>query len=93
MGFCTSPDTIIPAVTGFKSVSLQFPVGYALKDFQYAADVMDIGHVDPKVLISSVVTLDQLPATFDKLRGANNEIKVQVAPAGETQALPQRRFP
>jgi (R,R)-butanediol dehydrogenase/meso-butanediol dehydrogenase/diacetyl reductase len=81
MGFCTSPDTIIPAVTGFKGVSLQFPVGYALKDFQYAADVMDNGHVDPKVLISSVVTLDQLPATFDKLRGANNETKVQVAPA------------
>jgi len=80
MGFCTSPDTIIPAVAGFKGVSLQFPVGYSLKDFQYAADVMDNGHVDPKILISSVVPLDQLPATFDKLRGANNETKVQVVP-------------
>ncbi len=81
MGFCTSPDQIIPAVAGFKGVSLQFPVGYALKDFQHAADVMGSGHVDPKILISSVVTLDQLPATFDKLRGENNETKVQVAPS------------
>ncbi|MFT3928798.1 MAG: alcohol dehydrogenase catalytic domain-containing protein [Spongiibacteraceae bacterium] len=80
MGFCTSPDTVVPAVAGFKGVSLQFPVGYSLKDFQYVADVMDKGHIDPKILISSVITLDQLPNVFDQLRGPNNETKVQVAP-------------
>lgn len=42
---------------------------------------MDAGHVDPKILISSVVTLDDLPTTFARLRGPNNEIKVHVAPA------------
>lgn len=80
MGFCTSPDAIVPAVAGYKGVSLIFPVGYSLKDFQYVADVMDKGHIDPKVLISSVVSLDQLPATFDQLRGPNSETKVQVTP-------------
>jgi threonine dehydrogenase-like Zn-dependent dehydrogenase len=41
---------------------------------------MDAGHVDPKMLISSVVTLDELPTVFEQLRGPNNETKVQVAP-------------
>jgi L-iditol 2-dehydrogenase len=81
MGFCTSPDQVVPAVAGYKGISLQFPVGYSLKDFHYVADVMDAGHVDPKMLISSVITLDELPATFEQLRGPNNETKVQVSPA------------
>jgi (R,R)-butanediol dehydrogenase/meso-butanediol dehydrogenase/diacetyl reductase len=82
LGFCTEPDPIQPAVAGFKGVSLQFPVGYSLKDFQYVADVMDNGHVDPKMLISSVVALDDLPITFERLRGPNTDTKVQVSPAG-----------
>ena len=80
MGFCTSPDQLVPAMAGFKGVSLQFPVGYSLKDFQYVADVMDAGHIDPKLLISSVVSLSDLPATFQRLRSPNEETKVQVTP-------------
>jgi L-iditol 2-dehydrogenase len=80
MGFCTAQDLLVPAVAGFKGVSLQFPVGYSLQDFHYVADVMDAGHVDPKVLISSVVALDALPTVFERLRSPNNETKVQVSP-------------
>jgi (R,R)-butanediol dehydrogenase/meso-butanediol dehydrogenase/diacetyl reductase len=80
MGFCTSPDQVVPAVAGYKGVSLQFPVGYSLKDFRYVADAMDKGHIDPKLLISSVISLDELPTVFDRLRGPNNETKVHVSP-------------
>lgn len=79
MGFCTSPDPFIPAMAGMKGVVLKFPVGYALRDFHYVADEMDKGHIDPKILISCVVNLDDLPATFDLLRGPNSETKVQVS--------------
>ncbi len=78
MGFCTSPDPFLPAMAGMKGVSLQFPVGYSMTDFHYVADVMDKGHVDPKILISSQVSLNDLPAAFDKLRGPNSETKVHV---------------
>jgi (R,R)-butanediol dehydrogenase/meso-butanediol dehydrogenase/diacetyl reductase len=81
MGFCTAPEQLVPALAGFKGVSLQFPVGYSLKDFHYVADVMDAGHVDPRMLISSVITLDDLPTVFERLRLPNSETKVQVAPA------------
>jgi (R,R)-butanediol dehydrogenase/meso-butanediol dehydrogenase/diacetyl reductase len=82
MGFCTEPDPILPAMAGMKGVSLQFPVGYSLKDFQYVADVMDAGHADPKMLISSIVSLDELPATIEQLRGPNTDTKIQVSLVG-----------
>jgi (R,R)-butanediol dehydrogenase/meso-butanediol dehydrogenase/diacetyl reductase len=82
MGFCTTPDAIVPAVAGYKGVRLSFPVGYTLRDFQYVADTMLAGHVDPKVIISSVISLDALPAVFESLRSPNNETKVHLSLTG-----------
>jgi threonine dehydrogenase-like Zn-dependent dehydrogenase len=79
LGFCIEPDTIMPAMAALKAVKLSFPVGYALRDFQYSADTMHAGRVDPARMISSTVSLDQLPDTFEMLRGANTETKVHVA--------------
>lgn len=82
LGFCTEPDTLTPAMAGFKGVSLQFPVGYSLREFEYVAAVMDKGHIDPAMLVTSVISIDDLPATFDRLRAANTETKVQLRLAG-----------
>jgi (R,R)-butanediol dehydrogenase/meso-butanediol dehydrogenase/diacetyl reductase len=82
LGFCTAPDTIIPAIAGAKALRLSFPVGYALRDFHYAADMMLAGRADPKKMITKVISLDDLPATFEMLRGPNTETKVQVSMAG-----------
>jgi len=79
MGFCTSPDAVVPAVAAYKGVRLSFPVGYTLRDFEHAADVMLAGHPDPKSMITSVVSLDELPTAFEALRQPNRETKVQVA--------------
>ena len=77
-GFCTSPDPIIPALVAMKAARLSFPVGYALRDFEHAADLLDSGHVDPKIIISSTIGLGELPTAFEALRGPNNETKVHV---------------
>ena len=82
LGFCTAPDPILPALAGMKAVSLQFPVGYTLEEFRYIVDVMDAGHADPKHMITSVISLDELPGVFEDLRGPNQETKVHVAPEG-----------
>jgi len=78
LGFCTSPDPVIPAIGSYKCISLQFAVGYSMKEFLYIADQMDKGHVDPKAIISRDIPLTELPAMFDELRGPNNETKVHV---------------
>lgn len=80
LGFCTAPDPFVPAMAAMKGAALKFPVGYTLYDFEEAAREMDRGHADPKALVTSVVSLDETPATFDRLRGANAETKVHVAP-------------
>lgn len=82
LGFCTTPDTFIPAMAGNKCATLRFSIGYTIRDFEYAADVMDSGHADPKMLITSVVPLIDLPDKFESLRGPNNDTKVHVLISG-----------
>ncbi|HMK85851.1 MAG TPA: alcohol dehydrogenase catalytic domain-containing protein [Steroidobacteraceae bacterium] len=82
LGFCTSPDTLVPALAAYKGVRLSFPVGYSLRDFEFVADTLLAGRADPKRLISSVVSLDELPGALEALRGPNTETKVQVSLAG-----------
>jgi (R,R)-butanediol dehydrogenase/meso-butanediol dehydrogenase/diacetyl reductase len=82
-GFCMSPDQITPSQASFKAVTLQFPAGYSVNDFRYVAHAMKAGHVDPAMMISSVVPLDAFPEMFGRLLGPNDETKVQVAPVSD----------
>ncbi|MFT4025437.1 MAG: alcohol dehydrogenase catalytic domain-containing protein [Novosphingobium sp.] len=84
LGFCTHPDPVMPAMGSYKCVTLQFLVGYEMRDFLYIADQMDrdhlvgAGHADPKAIITNEIPLIGLPAMMDTLRGSNNETKVHV---------------
>lgn len=80
LGFCTHADPVMPALGAYKCVTLQFLVGYTMKDFRYVADQLDSGHADPQATVTSTVPLVDLPATIDLLRGANTETKVHVQP-------------
>ena len=37
LGFCTSPDPVIPGVASYKCAAMQFAVGYSMKEFIYIA--------------------------------------------------------
>jgi threonine dehydrogenase-like Zn-dependent dehydrogenase len=78
LGFCTTPDPLIPGMASYKCASIQFAVGYGMKEFLYIADQMDKGHVDPKAIVTNEVPLLDLPATMARLRGPNDETKVHV---------------
>lgn len=78
LGFCTAPDTLIPALASYKCASIQFLVGYSMKEFLYIADQMDKGHADPKAIISNTISLSELPEMMQHLRGPNEETKVHV---------------
>ena len=83
LGFCTTPDPIIPGMASYKCASIQFAVGYSMKEFIYIADQMDKGHADPKAIITNVISLPDLPAMMATLRGSNDETKVHVHPWAE----------
>lgn len=78
LGFCTSPDPVMPAMASYKCVSIQFAVGYTMKEFIYIADQMDKGHADPKAIVTNNIGLEDLPGMFARLRGPNEETKVHV---------------
>lgn len=81
LGFCTHPDPMMPAMASYKCVTLQFLVGYTMREFLYIADHMDKGHADPKAIITNDIPLIDLPAMMETLRMKNEETKVHVHPA------------
>lgn len=80
LGFCTHADPVMPAMAAYKCVTMQFLVGYTMRDFLYIADQMDKGHTDPKAIITGEAPLADLPAVFEKLRAPNNETKIHIRP-------------
>jgi (R,R)-butanediol dehydrogenase/meso-butanediol dehydrogenase/diacetyl reductase len=79
MGFCTAPDAVIPSTASFKQARIAFPLTYSPGEFEYVANMIDSGHVDPAVMVTSVAPLDQLPAVLEALRLPNSETKVQIS--------------
>ena len=79
LGLSRLPEPIDAISAGMKDLTLKFPVGYSRADFEHVAETMLHGHVDPKCMISSVVSLDGLPAMFAQLLGSHGETKVQIA--------------
>ncbi len=81
LGFCTKPDGVIPAITTFKQITLVFSMAYSVAEFRFALDAFDRGHVEPRQMVSSVIALDDVPDTIERMRaGYASEIKVQARP-------------
>ena len=78
LGVCHQPDPVVPLMAAFKQVKLSFALAYTAGEFQYAADMMLAGTVDPKLMISSTITLDELPDMLELLREPNDQTKVHV---------------
>lgn len=80
LGFCTTPDSFIPAPAMMKEIRLQFSMTYSLEDFQACVDTMEAGHLEPRLMVSETISLDALPALLETLRQPNQKIKVLVDP-------------
>jgi hypothetical protein len=68
----------MPAMASYKCITMQFLVGYTMREFLYIADQMDKGHTDPKAIITNDIPLVGLPDMMARLRGPNAETKVHV---------------
>jgi len=81
LGFCLKPDPVLPAMTTFKQVTMIFSMAYTLGEFQFCADVMDRGHVDPKIMISKTISLEDVPDMISRMQaGTASEVKVHADP-------------
>lgn len=79
-GFCWTPDTYSPMWAMIKEVTIRYTNVYDTREFEIAVGALDNGHVEPRAMITDVVSLDDTPAAFEALKQRNNQCKVQIAP-------------
>lgn len=80
LGWCTVPDTYVPALYLMKEIRLQFSMTYDVAEFRHVIDTLEHDGAPLRSLVSSVVSLDELPEMFESLRGGNAECKVVIDP-------------
>ncbi|MBD8561854.1 alcohol dehydrogenase catalytic domain-containing protein [Pseudomonas fluorescens] len=81
LGFCTKPDPVLPALATFKQVQLLFSMAYSLDEFQFAADMLDRGHVEPRLMVNDdVLALAEVPDIIQQLRKGRADTKLHIDP-------------
>ena len=80
VGVCMEEDRLRPRTAIRKELSLRFAFAYARADFETALRHLGSGAIRAGDLVTSVVGLDALPATFEALRRPGAEVKVLVDP-------------
>jgi threonine dehydrogenase-like Zn-dependent dehydrogenase len=81
LGMCSHREPITAAACAFKELRVLFPIGSTLREFEETARTLDRGHVQPEVMVSEVIGLDELPAKIEALRIGTQNLKVHVEPA------------
>jgi (R,R)-butanediol dehydrogenase/meso-butanediol dehydrogenase/diacetyl reductase len=80
VGVCMVEDHMVPMSAIFKEANIQYILGYGRPDWRLVLDLLDSGRVDPRPMITDVVTLEELPTAFEALRKPSTQIKVMVRP-------------
>ena len=80
-GVIFGPDTFSPIVALGKEVTVRYSQAYAESDFEAVIDALARGRIAPAPMHTSTVSLDELPAAFDALRGNPRECKVLIRPS------------
>ena len=79
MGTCTKPDFVVPILATFKQVKLLFSMAYSLDEFRFTAEMLDAGHVEPRLMMGQTIALEEVPDMLISMRTRkNNDVKVQV---------------
>jgi (R,R)-butanediol dehydrogenase / meso-butanediol dehydrogenase / diacetyl reductase len=78
IGVCMEPDQIMPLYCIFKEVSINFALAYTRADFEETIAALAGGKVHADPLVTDVIALDQVPATFEALRKPTTQAKVLI---------------
>lgn len=93
LGMCSHDDRLVPARCTAKEIQLLFPHAYTVGEIAETARAFDSGRVRPDLMVSEVISLEQLPGTLEALRaGQQKSLKVHVDPALRAQ-LPDAGAP
>jgi len=77
MGYCSDPDSFVPAVAVDKEVRLQFSETYTLAEYEEVAKILTEDNT-PRLIITKTVKLSELPEFFQTLHHKNSHAKVMI---------------
>ncbi len=78
IGYCMVPDEINPHECINKNLTIDFSAGYTRADFETTIDALANGRLDAELMITDVVSLDEVPAMFERLHQPNGPAKVMI---------------
>ena len=85
MGMCLHGDPVVPAFMTNKEARLLFPRAYTVEEFERTARAFDAGALDPDIMVSDTIALEELPAVMEELQsGSRKYLKVHVDPFQQT---------
>ena len=80
LGWCTVPDTYVPALYLMKQIRLQFSMTYNVAEIRHVIDTLDDDGAPLRAMVSATVSLDALPEMFEMFRGRHEHCKVLIDP-------------
>lgn len=80
-GVCIGADSWTPMTAIAKELTLRFVVYYRVDDFHRTIALLADGSLDPSLLVTDQIGLDELPARFEALKHPTTECKVLIHPS------------
>lgn len=68
MGLGMAMDPILPAMASFKEARMVFPLAFTLAEFKETTAAFDEDGINPSLLVSEVITLEQVPERIEAIR-------------------------
>jgi 2-desacetyl-2-hydroxyethyl bacteriochlorophyllide A dehydrogenase len=79
-GLHAGPEALPASKAFHKNLSITFSSWYRTRHFDHTVRLLEQGRLDPAMLVTHRVGLDDLPVAFDALRHPNDQGKVLVIP-------------
>lgn len=77
-GLCQGADSITPLRGVMKELSLQFVVAYTSREFDFVIEMIAKDRIDALALITDLITLEEAPEAFERLRTPDAQCKVMI---------------
>jgi (R,R)-butanediol dehydrogenase/meso-butanediol dehydrogenase/diacetyl reductase len=80
LGLCTRPDTFNSFAMLSKEIRLITSAFFKRQEYEAALDALDAGAVEPRMLVTDTIGLDDVPIVFEGLKQRTHQCKVLIAP-------------
>jgi len=80
LGFSMMPEQFTTGTANRRDATIHFPMMYTIDDYQTTLDVLASGKVQPRIMVTGVVSLAELPDRFEELRNPGTQCKVMIDP-------------